>query len=84
MNKFIIICILFLSFSIGAFAQETVEISGIITDANKEPLIGASVYVAEVPGLGTITDGEGKYKIKVPAYKQLTFSYMSPLLKVGF
>jgi len=76
MNKFFIICILFLGFSIGAIAQETVEITGVIVDANKIPLPGVSVYVLEVPGLGTTTDNQGRYKIKMPAYRRLTFSFI--------
>jgi TonB-linked SusC/RagA family outer membrane protein len=67
---------LFFGFSLGAFAQETVEITGVVTDTNKEPLVGVSIYVAEVPGLGTITDGDGNYKIKIPEYQRLTFSYI--------
>lgn len=76
MNKFFITCILFLGFSIGAIAQETVEITGVVVDANKIPLPGVSVYVIEVPGLGTNTDNQGRYKIKMPAYQRLTFSFI--------
>ncbi len=76
MTKYLILGMLFLGFSIGAFAQETVEVTGVVTDANNEPLPGVSVYVIDVPGLGTITDGDGKYTIKMPAYKELTFSYI--------
>ena len=76
MTKYLILGMLFLGFSIGVFAQETVEVTGIVTDANNEPLPGVSVYVVDVPGLGTITDGDGNYRIKMPAYKELTFSYI--------
>ncbi|MCW0484021.1 SusC/RagA family TonB-linked outer membrane protein [Gaoshiqia sediminis] len=79
MTKIIIVCLLFFGFSLSVLAQEdkeTVEITGIVTDQNKETLVGVSIYVAEIAGLGTITDGEGKYKIKVPKYQRLTFSYI--------
>lgn len=76
MNKFLIICMLFLGCSFGLFAQETFEITGVVTDANKEPLAGVNVYVSEVPGLGTITDGAGRYKINMPAFQRLTFSFI--------
>nr|MBD3622305.1 SusC/RagA family TonB-linked outer membrane protein [Sunxiuqinia sp.] len=82
MTKYLILGMLFLGFSIGVFAQETVEVTGVVTDANNETLPGVSVYVIDVPGLGTITDGDGKYKIKMPAYKELTFSYIG-FEKVG-
>lgn len=76
MNKLILLCLVFLGFSVGVFAQQTVEITGVVTDANKESLVGVSIYVAEVPGLGTITDANGKYKIRIPEYQRLTFSYI--------
>ncbi len=76
MNKFIITCVFFLGLSFGAFAQETVEISGVVTDTYNEPIPGVNVYVADVPGLGTITDGNGNYKIKVAVYQKLTFSFI--------
>ncbi len=70
-NKIIILCLLLAGFSLETVAQddkETVEITGLVTDQKKEPLVGVNVYVAEVPGLGTITGADGKYKIKVPQY----------------
>lgn len=76
MKKFIIVYILLLVFSYAVKAQETVEISGVVTDVNKEPLIGVNVYVAEVPGLGTVTDINGNYRITIPAFSRLTFSYI--------
>lgn len=76
MNKYMICCLLFFGLSLGAFAQKTVEITGIVTDTQKEPLVGVSIYVIEVPGLGTITDANGQYKIKIPEYQRLTFSYI--------
>lgn len=45
-------------------AQRTV--SGMITDKDSEPLIGASVLVKGT-SVGTVTDIDGKYKIDVPA-----------------
>lgn len=37
---------------------------GIVSDSNKEPLIGVNIIVKDVPGLGAITDINGKYTIK--------------------
>ena len=47
-----------------------------MTDANKEPLIGVNISILNMPGLGVITDMNGKYNIKVPAYNRLVFSYI--------
>ena len=76
MRHFLITYILLLSCSISIWAQETVVITGIVTDAQKEPLVGVNVAVKDAPGLGTITDINGKYKIKVEPYQRLVFSYV--------
>lgn len=62
--------------SLRAMAQDKVEVSGVITDELDEPMIGVNIVVKDEPGLGTITDIEGKYKIKVSQYKTLIFSYI--------
>lgn len=38
---------------------------GIVAGSNKEPLIGVNITVKDVPGLGAITDINGKYTIKL-------------------
>lgn len=53
-----------------------IEISGIVTSENEEPLIGVNITVKDVPGLGAITDIDGKFKIKVELYQRLIFSYI--------
>lgn len=63
-----------LSFSWSVFAQEIVEVSGVIVDTQKSPLVGVSIAVKDAPGLGTTTDSKGNYKIKVERYKTLVFS----------
>jgi len=65
---------LFLGVAFGSSAQEIVEVTGVVVDANKQPLTGVSVYVTDAPGLGAVTDGKGYYKIKVERYNKLTFS----------
>ncbi len=49
--------------SVSAFAQ-TKTVTGTVTDAANEPLIGASVLV-QGTSTGTITDMDGKYSISV-------------------
>ena len=60
-------CIVF-----NALAQEQLNISGTVTDA----LIGVSVTVKDAKGLGTITNIDGKYNIKIQQYQTLVFSYI--------
>ncbi|MGF1676937.1 MAG: SusC/RagA family TonB-linked outer membrane protein [Rivularia sp. (in: cyanobacteria)] len=55
-------------------AQRTV--SGKVTDAAGDAVIGASVFVKEAPGVGTITDVDGMYQLNVPSNgNTLVFSY---------
>lgn len=51
-------------------------ITGVVTDENKEPLIGVNIAIQNMPGLGVITDINGRYKIKASAYDRLVFSYI--------
>lgn len=74
-NIFTIWVLLFLCLS-NVFAQEKVEVTGIVTDESDEPLIGVNITVSDVPGLGTITDLEGRYRISVEDYRKLVFSYI--------
>lgn len=67
-------------FMLGITAQQNnqkqIVVSGVVTDANNEPLIGANVTVKNVPGLGAITNIDGKYTIKMQPYNRLVFSYI--------
>lgn len=76
MKKFLIVFLLLLGLSVNTYAQETIEVTGVVTDVQNEPLIGVSVSIAESAGLGTVTDLDGKFKIKVERYKKLVFSYL--------
>ena len=64
-----------LSCSISTWA-ENIVVTGVVTDAQKEPLVGVNVTVKDVPGLGAITDINGKYKIAIEPYQRLIFSYV--------
>ena len=56
--------------------QQMIEVTGTVTEENKEPLIGVNIVVKNVPSLGVMTDVNGHFKIKVPAYSYLVFSYI--------
>ena len=47
-----------------------------VTDENKEPLVGVNVTVKDQAGLGAITDINGHYSINVEEYSKLVFSYI--------
>lgn len=77
MKKYILCILCLFIYAMSASAQKkTVEISGTISDSHGEPLIGVSVTVKDKPGLGVISDIDGKYKIKLDAFQYLIFSYV--------
>ncbi len=64
-----------LLYSVAALAQRTV--SGVVTDASGEPLIGVTVLL-EGTSTGTATDFDGNYEVTVPGRDAaLIFSYVS-------
>ena len=76
MKKCLITFVLLLCCAFSVWAQETIEITGVVTDTNKEPMIGVNITVADAPGLGAITDLNGRFKIKMEPYHRLIFSYI--------
>jgi AraC-like DNA-binding protein len=65
-----LLCIL----SICAYAQQ-ITVTGTVTDAENNPLIGAAVVVVGTTD-GVITDFDGKYTIKAASGQSLKFSYV--------
>ena len=76
MKKYLAIIFLLLGTTMSALAQKEMNITGVVTDQTGEPVIGASVIVKDSKGLGTITNYDGEYKIKVNQYQTLVFSYI--------
>ena len=76
MKNFLFICMLLLGLSTSALSQESSVLTGVVTDTNKEPMIGVNVSISNIPGLGAITDLNGKYSIKMPPYHKLVFTYI--------
>ena len=69
MKKLLFIGMLLIGLSLQGWSQEkTITVTGIVTDTEKEPLIGVNISVQDMPGLGVITDINGRYRINVPAY----------------
>lgn len=56
MKKLLFIGILLMGLSLQGWTQEkTITVTGIVTDTEKEPLIGVNISVQNMPGLGVIT-----------------------------
>ena len=49
-----------------SLAQPGVEVKGLITDTNEEPIIGANVFIEDL-GVGASTDVDGYFSFTVPA-----------------
>ena len=66
-----------LSFTVNiAFAQK-LEVTGTVTDERGEPMPGVGVVDKNNLKNGTVTDLDGKYKIRVDQNGFLEFSFMS-------
>ena len=63
--------------STALHAQTGITVTGTVTDGNQEPLIGASVVVKGQTSLGTVTDFDGNFQLKVPSEQSvLVISYV--------
>lgn len=77
MKRILTVLSLLLCISLGMAAQETFTLTGTVTDEKGEPLIGVSVIVSDVPGLGVTTDADGHYKLNnVSEFNKVEFTYI--------
>ena len=76
-----------MAFVLQTYAQNSITVKGTVVDGNAEPLIGASVVVKGNTSLGTVTDFDGNFTLKVPSGSStLVVSYVgmtSSEVKVG-
>ena len=56
--------------------QQTNQVTGTVSDANGEPLIGVNVTEKNAANNGSITNMDGKFTLNVPANATLIFSYI--------
>ena len=59
-----------------ANVDQTDVIKGTVVDSNEEPVIGASIMVVAKEGVGTITDFDGNFQIKVKPGTKLRISFI--------
>jgi TonB-linked SusC/RagA family outer membrane protein len=77
----LMLSLLLLITTFSAMAQSTFKVTGTVTDAKGETLIGLSVRVKGTTN-GTLTDVNGKYTLTVPNEQAvLTFSYVGFVTK---
>ena len=78
-NLFLLFCCTFSLYAQNSSVEvqtNKIEVEGLVTDEYKEPLIGVNVIIKDIPGLGAITDIDGKFKIKMEPYHRLVFSFI--------
>lgn len=73
-SKQILYLLIGLFIPVSVFAQQ-ITVTGTITDATREPVIGANILQTGTAN-GTITDIDGNFSIMVPADATLTVSYL--------
>lgn len=63
--------------SIGIYAQNTVDVAGLVFDEQGMELIGVTVQVEGKQGMGTVTDLDGRFKLNgIPVGSKLSFSFV--------
>lgn len=69
--------VMMLAMALTVMAQETVKVTGTVTDPTGEPLIGATVKPVGTQAGGTVTDLDGNFALNVPkGSKQVQISYV--------
>lgn len=53
--------------------NRNLTISGVVMDANEEPLPGVSIYIKNVPGVGTTTNVDGEFTLRVARGETVVF-----------
>ena len=78
MKKYLSLIFMLLLAMQSVFAQDEKSFTakGVVVDANNEPIIGATVVIQDKPGVGTVTDVDGNFSIKVDMYDNLVISYI--------
>ena len=81
MRTLYIMLLLVICSTLGLHAQAKVDreeiiVTGLVTDESHAPLVGVNVVIQDRPGLGAITDINGKFKIKMEPYLRLVISFI--------
>lgn len=72
---FMALCFALVTGAVAAYGQSTTA-SGTVLDQYGDPLMGVTVKVNERNGVGTITDLDGNFSLKVNPSETLSFSYV--------
>ena len=82
MKRTVSALLMLLMLSLGAWAQEGINVTGTVVDESGEPVIGASVVLKGKSGSGTITDFDGVFSLTVPKENSvIVVSYVGMISK---
>lgn len=76
MKRYKLILLLLFGSFMTAFAQETIPVTGTVSDEFNNLLAGVSVVIKNQVGGGAMTDLKGQYVIKTEPYSTLIFSHV--------
>ena len=82
MKRILLICAFLFALAVQAGAQskqqqqQPVEVNGLVVDSDDVPIVGATVYIKDEPGIGSITNSEGRFKLTAKLYNTLAVSFM--------
>jgi TonB-linked SusC/RagA family outer membrane protein len=62
-------------------SAQNITVNGNVTDAQGEPIIGASVVVVGLSSAGTVTDPDGNFTLSVPSGSKLLVSYLGMIAR---
>mgnify|MGYP000771600075 CR=1 FL=1 len=83
MKRILLICAFLFALAVQAGAQskqqqqQPVEVNGLVVDSDDVPIVGATVYIKDEPGIGSITNSEGRFKLTAKMYNTCLL-YTSP------
>lgn len=79
MRRFLTLLVTLVVFGVGTTLGQVKQVTGIVTSADdKQPIPGVNITIKEVPGVGVVTDIDGKFTLKnVPTgAKNLVVSFI--------
>lgn len=73
----VIVCCFCFSVVSGQIGDKEFEVAGVVLDEAGETMPGVSIYIKNEPGVGVVSNTEGKFSIKVPKNSVIVFSFLN-------
>ncbi|MDR0511246.1 MAG: TonB-dependent receptor [Rikenellaceae bacterium] len=76
MKKYLIILCLAVCSTVLSAQPKSVVVTGVVTDPQGKPFIGVNITIKDKPGLASVSDRDGKYKLELAPFQILVFAHM--------